>query len=228
MHLPILFSLLIFSPTSALQSLPLASRSSRSAAAAATRPRSAAVQLLFSPLPPEIKRIARPDWRYQESSCTEGELRKIWSAFEKVYGSREKALAASRKNQQVILPYVNSPETIIGAHKALVDMMGKEGAARIIEKNPGVLACNPATLATTSAADIERAANFVSGFDGLDPNVKAGIPFLTWFALVGVIGGRIASCGGDKVCGDADYFKGGLAVQLKQFLAEQLSQSGVF
>jgi hypothetical protein len=50
--------------------------------------------------PPEIMAIAQPDWRFKESSCTEAELVAIWNAFETVYGSREKALAASRKNQQ--------------------------------------------------------------------------------------------------------------------------------
>ena len=98
---------------------------------------------VFTRLPPEIARIASPDWRFKESSCSEAELKATWSAFEQVYGSREKALAASRKNQQVILPYINKPGTIIGAHKALVSLFGKEGAAEIIEANPGVLGAPP-------------------------------------------------------------------------------------
>ena len=157
---------------------------------------------LFQTLPPEIKKIVKPDWRFGEKPCTEAELVATWSAFEKVYGSREKALVASRKNQAVILPYVNSPQTIIGAHRTLVGMFGKEGAARIIEQNPGILACNPTSLAQTPPADIEKTAAQVAWFDGLNPNVKAAIPFLTWFAIVGGIGGRVVSCSGGA-CGSA-------------------------
>lgn len=166
------------------------------------------------PLPPEIARIAQPDWRFKESSCTEAELRAIWRAFEKVYGSREKALAASRKNQQVILPYLNSPATILGAHKTLVSLFGKEKAAAIIEKNPGVLACDPASLAQTPAAEIEKAASTVAWIDELPADVKAGVPFVTWFLIVGTIGGRLASCSGGA-CGSVDEWdlQGGLGPQ---------------
>mmetsp|Transcript_22644 Transcript_22644/g.52171 ORF Transcript_22644/g.52171 Transcript_22644/m.52171 type:complete len:219 (-) Transcript_22644:224-880(-) len=175
----------------------------RAPSAEAARPRAPCARMLLGRRPPpEIMRIAQPDWRFKESSCTESELVAIWSAFEKVYGSREKALAASRKNQQVILPYLNSPSTILGAHKSLVKIFGKEKAASIIEKNPGVLACDPASLASTPPAEIEKAARTVAWIDELDPNVKAGVPFLTWFTLVGIIGGRIVSCSGGA-CGSA-------------------------
>ena len=181
------------------------------------------VAMFFRPLPPEIARIAQPDWRFKESSCTEGELRAIWSAFERVYGSRQRALAASRKNQQVILPYINSPETILGAHRVLVDMFGKEGAGRIIDKNPGVLACDPATLRTTPKADIEKAAASVAWFDGLSPDLKAAIPILTWFAIVGTIGARLVTCGGGT-CGSAEEWdlQGGLGPQLLRAIGSAL------
>ena len=180
-----------------------------------------APEMLFNRPPPEIMRIAQPDWRFKESSCTEAELIAIWRAFERVYGSRDKALAASRKNQQVILPYLNSPETIVGAHKALVGIFGKDGAAKIIEQNPGVLACDPKTLAATPAADIEKAAASVAWIDSLPPDVKAGIPFATWFLIVGTIGGRVVSCSGGA-CGSAAEWdlKGGLGPQLVNFLQE--------
>ena len=103
---------------------------------------------------------------------TVAELTAIWKAMVKVYGSREKAEAACAKNSQVYLPYINTPECIIGAHGALVELFGAEGAAEIIRKNPGVLACNPKTLAQTSRGSIERAANFVDGFDSLPDGVK--------------------------------------------------------
>ena len=188
--------------------------------------RAVAPRMLFGRPPPEIMRLANPDWRYKEKPFEDRELIAVWNAFERVYGSREKALAASRKNQQVILPYINTPETIIGAHKALVNLFGKEGAARIIEKNPGVLACDPVTLAKTSPAEIEKAANSVAWFDSLPEDVKAGIPILTWFALVGTIGGRVIACGKDT-CGAEWDLQGGLGPQLLRAIDAALQSGGV-
>ena len=184
-------------------------------------------RMLFGRPPPEIMRLSNPDWRYKEKPFSDRELIAIWNAFERVYGSREKALAASRKNQQVILPYVNTPETIIGAHAALIKLLGKERTAIVIEKNPGVLACDPVTLAKTSPADIEGAANSVAWFDSLPEDLRAGIPILTWFALVGTIGGRVIACG-SKVCGSADEWdlQGGLGPQLLRFVDAALQGAG--
>ena len=44
------------------------------------------------------------------------EIDAIWNAFEKAYGSRERALEASRRNSQVLLPFINNPATITGVH----------------------------------------------------------------------------------------------------------------
>ena len=118
---------------------------------------------------------------------TVAELTAIWKAMVKVYGSREKAEAACAKNSQVYLPYINTPECIVGAHGALVELFGAEGAAEIIRKNPGVLACNPKTLIETDRGAIERAANFVEGFDSLPSGLKEAIPFLTFVAIVGTV-----------------------------------------
>ena len=50
---------------------------------------------------------------------------------------------------KVLLPFLNTPATIRGAYAVLVDMLGKEEAAEIIEKNPGVLSCDPDELVST-------------------------------------------------------------------------------
>jgi hypothetical protein len=173
--------------------------------------------------PAEILRIAEPDWRYKESSCTEAEVTATWNALVKVMGSRDKAFAAVRKNQAVIVPYLNTPARIAGAHRTLVSMLGPDAAASVVERNPGVLACDPLELSCCSPADIERTAGAVSWVDSWDPNVKAGIPFLTWLALVGTIGGRVIVCSGGQ-CGSAEEWdlKGGLGVQLKQQVLEWL------
>lgn len=179
-------------------------------------------------LPPEVAAILEPAYKGAARGGTpfvlpEKDVRAIWSAMVKVYGSQEDARAAVRKNQQVILPYINTPECIVGANAALVGIFGKEGAADIIRKNPGVLACNPTALAATPRADIERAANFVAWVDGLDPNLKQSIPFLWFLALVGTVGARLVTCSGGA-CGSAAEWdlKGGLGVQLQQAILSNL------
>ena len=155
---------------------------------------------------------------------SEKEVFASWRACCKVYGSYDDALAAVRKNQQIILPYVTNAQNIAAAYKALQDVCGKEDAASIIRKNPGVLACNARSLAETSKEEIEKAANFVVAFDSLPAGVKAAIPILTFFALVGVVGGRIATCSGGA-CGTAAEWdlKGGLGVQFVNFVQGLLS-----
>merc|ERR1711924_344845 len=120
-----------------------------------------------SKAPPEVLAVIKPAYKGAERggtpfvAGTEKEVTAIWRAMERVYGNRADALAAVKKTQQVILPFINSPEVIVGVYDVLVDMMGKDKAGAIIRKNPGVLACNPASLAQTSADEIEKAANFV-------------------------------------------------------------------
>ncbi|KAL1529697.1 hypothetical protein AB1Y20_000636 [Prymnesium parvum] len=175
--------------------------------------------------PPEVMRVLEPAYEGAARGGTpfvvgtEQELTAIWNAMVRVYGSREDALAAVRRNQQVILPYMNTPECIIGAHAALVTIFGKEGAAEIIRKNPGVLACNPTSLAKTPAKEIENAANFVVWFDGLPSVVKEGIPFFTFLGLVGIIAGRIIVCKSGQCGTTAEWdLQGGLGVQLLRAL----------
>ena len=178
--------------------------------------------LLLGRRPPqEILDKLQPGWR-GDYIGSDREIADIWFAFEKVYGSRDKALAASRKNSQVLLPFINSPETILGAHAALISIFGKAGAADIIEKNPGVLACDPQSLAKTSADEIRNAANFVATFDLLPENVKQGIPFFTWILLVGGIGSRLVACSGGACSSDQWDLKGGLGPQLVEFIKSSL------
>ena len=111
-------------------------------------------------VPPEVTACLKPAYEGAARggepfvAGTMAELTAIWKAMVKVYGSREEALTACKKNQQVYLPYINTPECIIGAHGALISINGKDWAAEIIRKNPGVLACNPKTLATVSLSTV--------------------------------------------------------------------------
>lgn len=158
--------------------------------------------------------------------ASQKEIDAIWSAFERCYGSRERALKASRTNAQVLLPFINTPATITGANRALVELFGKQGALEIISKNPGVLACNPASLARTPKADIERAANLVSAIDNAPANVRVGIPFLTALGLPALVGARAVQCGGGRSCGGVDEWDlhGGFGPQLIDFLTSLVQQ----
>ena len=102
---------------------------------------------------------------------------------------------------------------------------GKQGALEIISKNPGVLACDPTSLAKTPRRDIEAAANLVYAIDNAPTNVRVGVPFLTFFAILGGVGTRVVQCGGGHgTCGDGWDLKGGLGPQLVEFLSGLLQQ----
>ena len=137
-----------------------------------------------------------------------GKVTALWSSFESVYGSRELAEAAARRNPQVLLPFLNSPATIKGAHRTLVDLFGAAGAADIISKNPGVLACDPNTLAKTPKSDIVIAANVVS----IGGASLGGLPVGVWAALVAAAVGKLLQGG------EAWDLQGGLGPQLQNFL----------
>ena len=156
--------------------------------------------------------------------ATPREIEVIWGAFEKAYGNRERALEASRKNSQVLLPFINNAATITGANEALVGIFGKEGALEIITKNPGVLACNPVSLSKTSKKDIENAANLVDSIENIPPNIKSGIPFLTALSIVGTVGTRLVQCG-SGTCGADWDLQGGLGPSFIRAVSEALAGS---
>lgn len=167
-----------------------------------------------------VQKLAPTNSGTGKGLASKQEIDAIWLAFERAYGSMEKALAASRKNSQVLLPFINSPATISGANAALVELFGAAGALEIIEKNPGVLACNPSSLRTTPKKDIENAANLVDSIENLPPNLKSGIPFLTTLAIFGSVGSRLVTCGKEAAACGADWdLQGGLGPQAVRWLS---------
>ena len=100
--------------------------------------------------PEEIAKQLAPDPNDPRSKAEGGwtvnDVNQMWAAWETVYGSRERAEVAAKRNVKVLLPFLNTPATIRGAYAVLVEMLGKEEAEEIIEKNPGVLSCAPADL----------------------------------------------------------------------------------
>eukprot|EP00967_Tisochrysis_lutea_P135643 scaffold240986_cov32-Tisochrysis_lutea.AAC.3 len=173
--------------------------------------------------PREVMERMVPGWR-KEYVGTQQEIAEMWLAFEEVYGGRERALMAWRKNGLVLKPTINSPQTIRGAHRALVELFGKAGAAEIIDMHPGVLACDPVSLAQTDKQEIKRTAQMVASVDSLPEEVKAAIPTVTLFLLVGIVGTRVVQCG-NGMCDDATSWlpDGGLGPALVRFISDQWS-----
>ena len=89
----------------------------------------AAPAMQFGRAPKEIvEKLAPTNSGTGKGLASRQEIDAIWSAFESAYGSREKALLASRKNSQVLLPFINQPATIKGAKQALVNIGGSAWA----------------------------------------------------------------------------------------------------
>ena len=109
--------------------------------------------LMMARPPAEIARQLAPDPNDPRSKAEGGwtvnDVNQMWAAWEAVYGSPERAEAAAKRNVKVLLPFLNTPATIRGAYAVLVDMLGKEEAAEIIDKNPGGLSCDPDELVST-------------------------------------------------------------------------------
>ena len=71
----------------------------------------------------------------------------LWGALRACYGTESEAVAAAARNTGTILPYLNSPSNIKGCYAVLVELLGREQAAEVCAKNPGILQCNPRVLA---------------------------------------------------------------------------------
>lgn len=80
-------------------------------AAVRPSPRASARMLFAQKPPPEVMDILKPNYEGAARGGkpfvvgTEQELVAIWNAMVRVYGGRDDALTAVRKNQAVILPY---------------------------------------------------------------------------------------------------------------------------
>ena len=71
----------------------------------------------------------------------------LWGALRACFGTESEAVAAAARNTGTILPYLNSPSNIKGCYAVLVELLGREQAAEVCAKNPGILQCNPSVLA---------------------------------------------------------------------------------
>jgi len=76
---------------------------------------------------------------------------------------------------RVVLPYLNKPYHVDGSWRILTEMMGEEEALAVVNKNPGLLTCNPAGLKGASVGDIKRAAMLVEIVEAVPVSARWGL-----------------------------------------------------
>jgi hypothetical protein len=172
-------------------------------------------------VPPEIAAALTPA-AGDPNAWTTKDVTEIWTAFERVYGNREKALAAARKNTQVLLPFLNDGRNIAGAYAVLVEVLGATVAAEVVEKNPGVLACSASSLKETSPQSIVNAANAVAFIDSIPIEVLKPLRASIFPIFAALLGARIVQCG-DGACNEGAKAWGGIGPELTRFISENFS-----
>lgn len=190
--------------------------------AALASPRARIVTMPFGKnVPPEIAASLKPA-EGDPNAWSPRDVTEIWTAFERVYGDRDKALIAARKNTQVLLPFLNDGKNIEGAYAALVEVLGAELAAEVIQKNPGVLACSGSSLRKTPAGDIVRAANTVALIDSIPPEVLKPLRASLFPLFAALIGARVLQCS-EGACSEGARAWRGVGPELTQFFADNFS-----
>ena len=116
------------------------------------------------------------------------------TAFRKCYATEQLALDAVTKNAAVLQPQLNSPRKITGTYQLLQKRFGKAGAADIIQRNPGVLVCSPASMEKQSDEEILKAVDLVEFLDSNKGTIKA-IATFTWLSFVALFAYGIAAQG---------------------------------
>ena len=96
-----------------------------------------------------------------------------WSAFKTCFASEALAIEAAKKNSAVFSPQFSSPTKIKGTYKLLVRRLGKQRAAELLMKNPGVLCNSPAGLEKCTDQEILDAAELVATLDANKPLINA-------------------------------------------------------
>ena len=149
-------------------------------------------------LPPEVDGLLSADTPRESTEA-------LWAALRACYANEASAVAAATRNTGTILPYLNSPSNIYGCYDVLVGMLGTEGARDVCSKNPGILQCNPRTLALEEPSSIVAAAEQVDFFERgvlgrLPPALRQNLDKVAFMLLAVPIAKRLADCAG-QTCG---------------------------
>jgi len=126
---------------------------------------------LDSPLPEAIESLLVDD-TLKESRPG---VRILYNRVLNIYPTTEDALAAVSRNSALVLPYLNKPYHVDGSWRILTEMMGEEEALAVVNKNPGLLTCNPAGLKGASVGDIKRAAMLVEIVEAVPVSARWGL-----------------------------------------------------
>jgi len=178
------------------RSLPLArSRTPAAAMMASWTPADMSAKRL--PLPDEVDVLLSSDTSRENTEA-------LWCALRSCFDSDEEAIAAASRNTGTILPYLNSPSNIYGSYEVLEGMLGRDGAKDVCTKNPGILQCNPRTLARDDASNIARAADVVDAVESVLGAIPAGLrqnlDKVAFFVLALPVAKRLYDCSG-ATCG---------------------------
>jgi hypothetical protein len=149
------------------------------------------------PLPLDVDSLLSADTSRKDTEV-------LWAALRSCFASEGEAIAAAQRNTGTILPYLNSPSNIYGSYSVLVDLLGTESARDVCAKNPGILQCNPRTLAREKAESIVSTANSVDFYEGvlgrMPPALRQNLDKVAFVLLALPIAKRLADCAG-QTCG---------------------------
>lgn len=150
------------------------------------------------PLPAEVDVLLASD-------TSRGETQALWAALRSCFTTEAEAIAAAKRNTGTILPYLNAPSNIYGSFAVLVDLLGKDGARDVCTKNPGILQCNPATLAREKPEAVVRAADTVDFIENgvlgsLPSGVRQNLDKVAFVLLAIPVAKRLSDCAG-ATCG---------------------------
>ena len=118
----------------------------------------------------------------------------LWKEFRKCYASENLAIEAATKNAAVLQPQLNSPTKIKGTYALLKRRFGNKGAADIIQRNPGVLVCTPASMEKQSDEEILKAVELVEWLDANKGLIKA-VSTTIYLSFVALISYGVAAKG---------------------------------
>lgn len=174
--------------------------------AAARKRTSPPVMASWTPADMSAKRQKLPEQvdELLSDDTSRREVEILWAALRSCFASEEEAIAAASRNTGTILPYLNSPSNIYGCFEVLVELLGRDAAASVCAKNPGILQCNPRVLAREKPEKIIQAADTVDFFEGalgaLPPALRQNLDKLAFIALALPVAKRVADCAG-QTCG---------------------------
>ena len=111
---------------------------------------------------------------WDDSKYDADDVEALWLVLVEIFGSEERALAATRQvRAQIICPLFANPALLRASRDALVDNLGEDEATLVIAKNPCVLTCGEG-LRTADPSEIKRLAEVRKVLDSIPPEALLG------------------------------------------------------